>query len=161
MLDDRPGIHDTYYMHVYIRIILCYLKIRCRDASHLLLSLLLLFVYFLALPSLPTYFFYLFSCLLVKKKLPGSISQDRYHNIIGVKLTFLFPFAIASHVLTFEHEHPVNLSISKSIHKHFHLVTELTGLSSQHIDTTTKGSGQDSLHGERIEQPMCTQYDVY
>ena len=57
MLDDRPGIHDTYYMHVYLHI--CYLKIRCKDASHLLLSLLLLVVYFLVLPSLFTSSIYL------------------------------------------------------------------------------------------------------
>ena len=36
----------------------------CRDASHPLLSLLILFVYLLALPSIPIYFFNLFSCFL-------------------------------------------------------------------------------------------------
>ena len=45
-----------------------YLKIRCRDASHLLLSLLLLFVYFLALPSFLTSSIYLvafYTCIII------------------------------------------------------------------------------------------------
>ena len=42
----------------------CYLKIRCRDASCLLLSLLLLFVYGLALPSLLTSLVAFYTCIV-------------------------------------------------------------------------------------------------
>ena len=65
-----------------------YFKIRCRDASRLLLSLLLLFVYFLALPSLPKYF-NLFSCFLyfyIYTSLPQCIFMLQVPDSLRLKL---------------------------------------------------------------------------
>ena len=54
----------------------------------------------------------------------------------------------ANNVLTFKHNHPLNLSICKATYDNFYLFAQLASLSPQDIDTTTKGSGQDTLRGE-------------
>ena len=84
-------------MHPYTFFIetpLPYLKIRCRDASHLLSSLLLLFVYFLALPS--PYILFQFIQLFFNK---NTIIMSKVYTLLMIMVFLLLngiPYSVAT-----------------------------------------------------------------